>query len=325
MVHLTDDLAALIGFAGEATLWGAYAILFLVSIVLMRKRKQSTPLSLPVVVAHVALFIACTVHYGLEFNHFYTTLAAKGVHGYANETTQLVGADIFLSLCDLLGDYILIYRLWVLWGRNYWIIILPSLCAVAGFTCIMVVVHYVVTLDPTSPTPPAAMLPLTIAGYALPLGTNALATVLIIGRIWWLSRPMPGVDASLFAGRSIARNAISTIVESGLLYFAAQLTYVVTLSIPHPSEGVIAVMALQIYGIAPTLIIIRVMLGLSIETTTKGAPVTPMVWASRGYSTQDSRAVKYGVALGSGNTAASSTKVYQADGESVEMKPLEEV
>ena len=59
--------------------------------------------------------------------------AAKGVHGYANETTQLVGADIFLSLCDLLGDYILIYRLWVLWGKNYWIIILPSLCAVAGF------------------------------------------------------------------------------------------------------------------------------------------------------------------------------------------------
>ena len=44
-----------------------------------------------------------------------------------------MGADIFLSLCDLLGDYILIYRLWVLWGKNYWIIILPSLCAVAGF------------------------------------------------------------------------------------------------------------------------------------------------------------------------------------------------
>ena len=110
----------------------------------------------------------------------------------------------------------------------------------------MVVVHYVVTLDPTSPTPPAPMLPLTIAGYALPLGTNALATILIIARIWWLSRPTPGVDSTAFAGRNIARSAISTIVESGLLYFAAQLTYVVTLSIPHPSEGVIAVMALQI-------------------------------------------------------------------------------
>ena len=61
--------------------------------------------------------------------------------GYANETTQLVGADIFLSLCDLLGDYILIYRCWVLWGRNYWIITLPSLCAVAGFGASLFLPH----------------------------------------------------------------------------------------------------------------------------------------------------------------------------------------
>lgn len=124
------------------------------SIILLRRRGLKTELSTPVVSAHIALFVTCTVHYALEFNHFYTTLvrhlhllalfgrtpiqtddeqAARGVKGYANETTQLVGADIFLSLCDLLGDYILIYRCWVLWGRNYWIVALPSLCAVAGF------------------------------------------------------------------------------------------------------------------------------------------------------------------------------------------------
>ena len=59
--------------------------------------------------------------------------ATTGVTGYARETSQLVAADVLISLCDLLGDYILIYRCWVLWGRNYWVVLVPSLCAVGGF------------------------------------------------------------------------------------------------------------------------------------------------------------------------------------------------
>ncbi|EJF59554.1 hypothetical protein BD309DRAFT_1031064 [Dichomitus squalens] len=329
MVHLTNDLTALIGFACEATLWGGYAILFIVSIILLRRRSLKTELSTPVVVAHVALFIACTVHYALEFNHFYTTLAAKGVDGYANETTQLVGADIFLSLCDLLGDYILIYRCWALWGRNYWIIALPSMCAIAGFACIMQVVHYVVTLDPTSPTPPKPMLPLTLAGYSLPLCTNVMATALIIARIWWLSRPTPGTEGAFRSARAISRSAMATIVESGALYLAIQLTYVVLLSLENPVDAIVAVMAAQIYGIAPTLILIRVMLGLSVETTMEPGAATPMVWASvsKRYTTTHEQS-KMGLSVDTGGSTAagsSSTKVYHTDSDSVEMKPVEEV
>ena len=111
----------------------------------------------------------------------------------------------------------------------------------------MQVAHFVVTVDPNSPTPPKSMLPFTIAGYALPLLTNTMATLLIIGRIWWLSRPIPGIDTSAFIGRGHARSAIWTIVESGLLYFAAKLTFVIVVSVANPSQGLVAVMALQIY------------------------------------------------------------------------------
>ena len=111
----------------------------------------------------------------------------------------------------------------------------------------MEVIHYIVTEDPTSPAPPAETLSLTIAGYALPLCTNAIATGLIIGKIWWMSRPTPGLDNSQFTGHSIARSAIATIVESGALYLAIQLTYVVLLSLEHPVDAIVAVMAAQIY------------------------------------------------------------------------------
>ena len=100
MVHLTNDLAALIGFAGEGTLWGklclfswlavyieasepshtgAYTILFISSVILLFKGRKSVHLPIPVVAAHVALFVTCTVHYAIEFNHFYTTLVGPVV------------------------------------------------------------------------------------------------------------------------------------------------------------------------------------------------------------------------------------------------------
>ena len=111
----------------------------------------------------------------------------------------------------------------------------------------MRVVHYVVTLDPTSPTPPKPMLPLTLAGYSLPLCTNVMATALIIARIWYLSRPTPGAEGAFRSARAISRSAMATIVESGALYLAIQLTYVVLLSLEHPVDAIVAVMAAQIY------------------------------------------------------------------------------
>lgn len=58
---------------------------------------------------------------------------ATGVPGFANETKPLVGADLLISLADLLGDAVLIYRCWVMWRRNYWVVAVPILSAIAGF------------------------------------------------------------------------------------------------------------------------------------------------------------------------------------------------
>jgi hypothetical protein len=83
------------------------------------------------------------------------------------------------------------------------------------------------------------------------------------------------------------RAAIDIVVESGMLYLAVQLIFVVLFAIGHPAQGVVGVIAVQIYvripyppmegrefalnqlspkitqGIAPTLILIRVGLGVS--------------------------------------------------------------
>ncbi|KAI1794458.1 hypothetical protein LXA43DRAFT_883760 [Ganoderma leucocontextum] len=268
---LSNDLAALLGFVCEAILWGSYTVLFIASVVVLLRRFKAPrrKLNVPIFFANCLLFASCTAHFALEFNHFYTTLQATGVEGFADETLPLVGADTLISFCDLLGDLILLYRCWVIWGKNYWVVALPLATAAVGFGCIMGVAHLVLTMDPTAPVPPAALVPLGLAGYALPLATNFMATTLIAGRLYASAHSAEKRVGSLMSGTMrAAQRAVEIIVESGALYLATQLVFVVLFALGHPAQAILAVIAVQVYGIAPTLIVIRVALGMSSDHTT---------------------------------------------------------
>ena len=89
--------------------------------------------------------------------------------------------------------------------------------------------------------------PLSLAAVFLPLGTNVIVPALICARIWYLSprnvRNMPSVQFP--TGR--ARAIIKIVVESGMLYLAVQLIFVVLFSIGHPAHVIVAMIAVQIY------------------------------------------------------------------------------
>jgi hypothetical protein len=275
----SGDMPALIGFGCEAVLYGSYCILFIVSWMVLAQNRRSPNLSSPVVFANCLLFFCCTAHFALEFNHFYTTLESTGVDGFSAETPSLFGADFLISFTDLVGDLVLVYRCWMLWGQNYYVVILPLLSAFGGFACIMEVLHLVLITDPASPAPPAAIVPLGLAGYILPLATNVVVTSLIVYRIWMSSRIVK--ESPVVIGQGASHRAMMLIIESGALYLIIQFIFVVLFAIQHPAQGIVAVIATQIYGIAPTLIIIRVGLGISSEHTTKAITSTRIEWIAR--------------------------------------------
>lgn len=273
------DLPALIGFGCEAVLYGSYCILFIISWIVLGQKRHSPNLSSPVVFANCLLFFCCTAHFALEFNHFYTTLESTGVDGFSAETPGLMGADFLISFTDLVGDLVLVYRCWMLWGKNYYVVILPLLSAFAGFGCIMEVLHLIIVTDPTAPAPPPAIMTLGLAGYILPLATNVVVTSLIVYRIWISSHVVK--ESPVVIGQGASHRAMMLIIESGALYLIIQFVFVVLFAIQHPALGIVAVIATQIYGIAPTLIIIRVGLGISSEHTTKAITSTRIEWIAR--------------------------------------------
>ena len=95
--------------------------------------------------------------------------------------------------------------------------------------------------------PPSALFPLAETCLFLPLGANVVVTILIAGRIWYHSPhnidDLGPVGVLFRTGRA----ALGIVIESGMLYLAAQLTFVVLFIIRHPAQDIALVIAVQIY------------------------------------------------------------------------------
>jgi len=105
--------------------------------------------------------------------------------------------------------------------------------------------HLLIITDPTSPSPPAAIVPLGLAGYVLPLATNVIVTALIVYRIWFSSRVVK--ESPVVIGQGASHRAMMLIIESGALYLVTQLIFVVLFAMQHPAEAIMAVIATQVY------------------------------------------------------------------------------
>ncbi|KAF8179102.1 hypothetical protein K438DRAFT_1517737, partial [Mycena galopus ATCC 62051] len=88
------------------------------------------------------------------------------------------------------------------------------------------------------------------------------------GRIWWISR-----QSRAYLGAAAQRRYVSSIavlVESGMVYSATILAYLIVISYPNLAntlgEPILQILS-QVMGIAPTLIIVRVGLGMSVENS----------------------------------------------------------
>ncbi|EKM56811.1 uncharacterized protein PHACADRAFT_254136 [Phanerochaete carnosa HHB-10118-sp] len=205
----------------------------------------------------------------MTFNSFYTILGSTGVDGYANGSPVGFGENILISVTDFVGECILMYRCWGIWGGNLWVIAVPFTASLTALACFCGGIGLILQIAPTSPSPPPAAQPLVFAAYILPLIANFMLTVLIAGRIWWLTGINTYTVTSLTGRKSIAFKTAMIIIESGVLYFVVQLVYLTVFAVGNSSDQLMSLVAVQVYGIAPTLIIIQVGLGFSSEESTR--------------------------------------------------------
>ncbi|KAJ6488719.1 hypothetical protein DFH09DRAFT_379413 [Mycena vulgaris] len=165
--------------------------------------------------------------------------------------------DFLLVTNNMVADGLFTYRCFVIWGRNFRVVVVPMLMILAttvlGYLCAYE--------DDYRDTGNYVDFRLACMMSVL---TNLVLMALTAGRVRWLRR-----DASVRAdSASVGRcsSAIGIILESGAMYCISVISYVIFVSVLKPGDfsplidvgrGVVP----QIMNIAPALIIVRVGLG----------------------------------------------------------------
>jgi hypothetical protein len=242
------DISFYQGFIAESVAFVIYCALFVFTMVKWRKISQNMPLF----AFTILLFLFCTAHYGTTvYSVYIQDISANGLTNISNSSVQVfITSSLFFAIANLLGDITLIYRLWNFYQRNYLVIILPFLLSLVG--CILNIANTTLLFAGPGQTPlidDNTSTQMNIASYVCPLLANLFVTGFIAGRVLVIVKRQGDDTMS-----TPARRAFSTIVESGVLYFVIQLTLTVTNSLQIPVATPIAFVAVQVFGIAPTLI-----------------------------------------------------------------------
>jgi len=181
-------------------------------------------------------------------------------------TPALRTADALVTLTDFFAEIVLLYRLWIIWEQRIYVVIFPLIVSLAFVSVAMSTIGILVS-HPDAAIAPPSLVPLGTAAFAIPLCFNFMVSSLIVGRIWYKRRQTkfalrsPRSQEPVSGG--LVRNAMVICIESGVLYVVVQFVLTVLFAINHPAQIMISDISTQVYGIAPTLIFVRVGLGHS--------------------------------------------------------------
>ncbi|KIK57250.1 hypothetical protein GYMLUDRAFT_247208 [Collybiopsis luxurians FD-317 M1] len=204
---------------------------------------------------------------------------------------------LMYSLANIVADAILLFRLYAVWGRRRSVLVVPVIVVILNniLAIIDTAIRLRVNVMVDGPEKNQSMSDsdmfwaenatvMTFTFMIVNLVVNTLVTGLIgespnilgslhfihillafleAGRIWWISRNINALYGRKGSQRKYAR-VVAIILESGVLYPVSILVaLVITQRIPT-SPNLFAILA-EVVAIAPTLIIVRVAMGVDIN------------------------------------------------------------
>jgi len=224
----------------ETLLYGIYAELMAVVLyICCTSRTVSRSLAGLYAVTFV-MFILATCHEGI--------LLSEQLGGTIT-MQQTQGAVAAAQLMIAFGDAILIWRVWVVWNRNYLLIVVPALSTIAALAVGLLSAATIASHNSLK-----QLLPLPT--LALGLVNTILCTGLIAGRLLYLEWKLNSALGLKVYGVHSYRRIVLLLVESGALLVSMNIVSLVLMEIENPGLHVILNISAQLMGIVPTTIIV---------------------------------------------------------------------
>jgi len=255
----------------DSLAYGIYSVLFLQSVQsLLSRRCPNYKFHLGCI---VTLFLLSTAHVIMAWAWAFVSDTAMTaifeVFSLDNPPTALFGpVDVtrFAPLIKLLylianiaADAILIYRCFVIWGHDWYIVAAPG---IAFFCTIISGIAGIFAISRGSE--------LVSVAVCLGIFTNMLASSLAAGRIWWICRRAS--YSPKYSSHRKYSGLTAILLESGLIYPAWLIITISFYLNPMASFTSVLICIAALYhlvGIATTLIVLRVGLGVSTDDVEK--------------------------------------------------------
>ncbi|KIY53707.1 hypothetical protein FISHEDRAFT_26027, partial [Fistulina hepatica ATCC 64428] len=260
------DKAYLTAIWLETLFYGVNATLFC-GYLFMLRYKHSRTLARPIVIVGIAMFLLSTVHVSLGFyrlieGFIYLRNEPGGPAAFFSDVSlpPNVAKVIFHTVNCILGDSIVVWRCYHVWGGDWKICVLPIALILASAACGfgqgIVFAQAKTTHSAFNPV----LERWNGSLFSLSLATNVVCTVLVAGRIWYLTKDLaPVVDVVSFRSRRI----LALVVESAMVYSAALAIEITLYFVGSNAFYIVYDPIGQLTAIVPTSIIVITSLGMT--------------------------------------------------------------
>ncbi|KAF8198756.1 hypothetical protein K438DRAFT_1966719 [Mycena galopus ATCC 62051] len=253
----------LAGLAIGGPLYGIYFVLYISSTYLLIQRSTGAHAGAvyrsAIFVSGVVLFLAITGNFILTvvrpFIGFVYFLNGTEPAVFFNDNSQISTTiqNGCAAIAILVNDCIIIYRLWIVWSRNKFVIILPILTtlglAIALGLSVQTTTHVDSIAEDKGLTP----------GLVFTLVTNMYSTGLISWKIWQITK-----SSSAVSGNRL-REFVGIIIESAAIFTIWGFFYIISHQINSDLQFIALIPLPAIAGISNALIQARMGMGQTIE------------------------------------------------------------
>ncbi|KAF9270697.1 hypothetical protein L218DRAFT_51479 [Marasmius fiardii PR-910] len=258
------DVAGVLSVWFETLLYGIYTCLFLSSFYMtLRKGMLHTRPSKIFFVATIVMWINCTAHVAVNLYRLlrgYVYL--RETVGPTNYFIDLGRPDnvthgVLNALMTWMGDSLVIYRCYLVWDNNIWIIIVPVILLIVSIISNCVAL-YMFTKVPLGTIFGPALVHWMNTIYATAFAQNGLTSSLIAYRIWKQEKNAwrAGIRAQ-GSGSSLIPVA-RIVVESAAGYMALLLCLIVLYALNHNGQFVMQEASPPAVGIVFCTISVRI-------------------------------------------------------------------
>ncbi|KAJ7594904.1 hypothetical protein C8J56DRAFT_927929 [Mycena floridula] len=265
VANIPLDKAYLTAIWLETLFYGINMFLFFSYLFIARyKRKVATnPF---ILFTAITMFLFSTIHCSLGFSRLiegfiYLRDQPGGPGAYfSNVSVPLNVTKVTIhTINSILGDSIVVWRCYHVWGRDWKICVLPVLLIIASAVCGFGQGVIFAQAREIHSAFGVELEHWNGSVFILSLCTNVLVTTLIAARIWFISRQINSVLSTSFKYRRV----LALVVESGSIYSSALVIEITLYFLNSNGFYIIYDPIAQLTGIVPTMIIIMTTLGMT--------------------------------------------------------------